>query len=92
MKNCRTDPQRWETVLNGIWLYRIKAVLIDAAGKSGWLQEVMDGRTVWKIRFGTYSLTDIKEGLQDCYAKLKQDVQEKYGETLKRVVATDLAE
>ena len=65
---------------------RIKAVLIDAegnplaSGSHGWENRLEN--QIW-----TYSLTDIKEGLQDCYAKLKQDVQEKYGETLKRVAA-----
>lgn len=65
---------------------RIKAVLIDAAGNP-----LASGSHGWENRLEnqiwTYSLTDIKEGLQDCYAKLKQDVQEKYGETLKRVAA-----
>ncbi len=65
---------------------RIKAVLIDAAGNP-----LASGSHGWENRLEnqiwTYSLTDIKEGLQDCYARLKQDVQEKYGETLKRVAA-----
>ena len=65
---------------------RIKAVLIDpegnplASGSHGWENRLE--HQIW-----TYTLDDIREGLQDCYAKLKQDVQEKYGETLKRVAA-----
>ena len=65
---------------------RIKAVLIDtdnnpiAQGSFEWENQLVDG--LW-----TYSIDTIWKGLQDCYAKLKQDVQEKYGETLKRVAA-----
>ena len=65
---------------------RIKAVLIDEAGDTlalgshGWENRLEN--QIW-----TYSLADIREGLQDCYAKLKQNVQEKYGVTLNRVAA-----
>ena len=64
----------------------IKAVLIDenhvpvAFGSHGWENQLLDG--VW-----TYSLEAIHAGLQDCYAKLKKDVQEKFGVTLKKVAA-----
>ena len=64
----------------------IKAVLIDenhvpvASGSHGWENQLVDG--VW-----TYSLEAIHAGLQDCYAKLKADVQEKCGVTLKKVAA-----
>lgn len=59
---------------------RIKAVLIDeeyqtiASGSHDWENRLVDG--VW-----TYSMDDIWTGLQDCYADLKKDVQEKYGIT-----------
>ena len=65
---------------------RIKAVLVDdknqpiASGAYEWENQYVDG--IW-----TYSLEDIREGLQDCYAGLKQDVQEKYGETLTQLAA-----
>jgi len=65
---------------------RIKAILIDeagnplASGSHGWENRLEN--QIW-----TYSLTDIREGLQDCYADLKQDVQKKYGETLTKVAA-----
>lgn len=65
---------------------RIKAVLIDEAGNPlamgshGWENRLEN--QIW-----TYSLEDIREGLQDCYADLKQDVQKKYGETLTKVAA-----
>ena len=64
----------------------IKAVLIDenhvpvASGSHGWENQLVDG--VW-----TYSLEAIHAGLQDCYAKLKKDVQEKCGVTLTKVAA-----
>ena len=69
---------------------RIKAVLIDAAGNP-----LASGSHGWENRLEnqiwTYSLTDIKEGLQDCYAKLKQDVQEKYGVELTSVGALGIS-
>ena len=64
----------------------IKAVLIDenfnpvASGAHGWENQLVDG--VW-----TYSLEAVWAGLQDCYAKLKKDVAEKCGVTLKKVAA-----
>ncbi len=64
----------------------IKAVLIDenynpvASGSHGWENQLVDG--VW-----TYSLEAVWAGLKDCYAKLKADVSEKYGVTLKKVAA-----
>ena len=57
---------------------RIKAVLIDEAGKpiaSGsheWENQLLDG--VW-----TYSLDAVWSGLQDCYADLLSDVKKQYG-------------
>ena len=62
----------------------IKAVLIDenhvpvASGSHDWENQLDNG--VW-----TYSLDAIWSGLQDCYAKLKADVQAKCGVTLKKV-------
>lgn len=56
---------------------RIKAVLIDtekrpiAGGSHDWENSLADG--IW-----TYSLEEIWSGLQDCYAKLAEDVREKY--------------
>ena len=64
---------------------RIKAVLVDenhttiATGAHDWENQLVDG--IW-----TYSLDAIWNGLQDCYAKLAQDVQKEYG-----VVITKLA-
>lgn len=57
---------------------RIKAVLIDdtfapiASGSHDWQNRYENG--VW-----TYSLDDIKGGLQHCYASLAEDVEKKYG-------------
>ena len=65
---------------------RIKAVLIDenhvpvASGSHDWENQLDNG--IW-----TYSLDAIWSGLQDCYADLKRDVQEKFGVTLTRVGA-----
>ena len=63
---------------------RIKAVLIDekyqpvAKGTYDWENSLVNG--IW-----TYSLDEVIKGVQGCYASLKADVKEKYGETLKRV-------
>ena len=60
---------------------RIKAVLIDghhapiASGSFEWENQLVDG--VW-----TYSLDAMRRGVQSCYADLKRDVKEKFGETL----------
>jgi len=56
---------------------RIKAVLIDenlkpiAQGAHEWENQLVDG--LW-----TYSIDDIWQGLQDCYADLRQDVKKQY--------------
>ena len=57
---------------------RIKAVLVDennvpiASGGHDWENSFEDN--IW-----TYSMEDIWTGLQDCYGKLKEDVQDQYG-------------
>lgn len=57
---------------------RIKAVLVDethqpiASGAHDWENQLVDG--IW-----TYSLDMIWDGLRDCYRKMTQDVQNKYG-------------
>lgn len=62
---------------------RIKAVLINsnfepiAGGSFTWENQLVDG--IW-----TYDLDLIHKGLQECYANLKKDVNEKYGVTLKK--------
>ena len=65
---------------------RIKAVLIDenhipiASGSHEWENQLVDG--IW-----TYSMEAVTTGIQDCYAGLKKDVQEKFGVTLTEVGA-----
>ncbi len=60
---------------------RIKAVLIDrkhevlAQGDHTWENSLVNG--IW-----TYSLEEVKEGLQDCFRNLKKDVKDRYGITL----------
>lgn len=60
---------------------RIKAVLIDsnhlpiASGSYEWENKLVDG--IW-----TYSLDEVHTGIQACYADLKKDVKEKFGEDL----------
>ena len=57
---------------------RIKAVLIGedhaplAAGIHDWQNELLDG--VW-----TYSLDNVKKGLQECFADLMKNVEKSYG-------------
>lgn len=63
---------------------RIKAVLVDennipiASGGHGWENRYVDN--IW-----TYSLEDIWAGVQDCYAKLKEDVLSRYGVELTNI-------
>jgi sugar (pentulose or hexulose) kinase len=65
---------------------RIKAVLVD-----GTHQPIAMGVHDWENRFEdeiwTYSMEDITTGLQDCYASLAKDVQDKYGVPLKKLGA-----
>ncbi len=65
---------------------RIKAVLIDkehrpaASGAHDWENRLSDG--IW-----TYSLDMIWDGLRDCYARLSDDVREKYGIGITKLAA-----
>lgn len=69
---------------------RIKAVLIDenhipvASGAHEWENQLEDG--IW-----TYSMEAVTTGVQDCYAKLKQDVLKKYGIPLTEVGAIGIS-
>lgn len=69
---------------------RIKAVLVDennlpvASGSHDWENRLENG--IW-----TYSEEDISAGLRDVYAKLKRDVKEKYGVTLKKTGAIGIS-
>ena len=68
----------------------IKAVLVDdehkpiASGSHGWENQLKDG--VW-----TYSKEMIWDGLQDCYAQMAKDVQEKYGVTITKLKAIGIS-
>ncbi len=65
---------------------RIKAVMIDADGTSlasgsyEWENSLVDG--IW-----TYSLDEVWNGLQHCYAALLLDVRRQYGATVRRFAA-----
>lgn len=65
---------------------RIKAVLTGednvplAAGSHEWENRLENG--IW-----TYTLDDVWTGLRDCYKKLAQDVQTRYGVTLRKMGA-----
>ena len=69
---------------------RIKAVLVDdtnkpiAQGDHEWENRLENG--VW-----TYTLDDIWTGIQDCYAKLKEDVKAQYGVTLTNIGAIGIS-
>ena len=69
---------------------RIKAVLVDstntpvAQGDHEWENRLENG--VW-----TYTTDDIWTGIQDCYAKLKDDVQSRYGVTLTSLSAIGIS-
>lgn len=69
---------------------RIKAVLIDeahtpiASGSHEWENRLENG--VW-----TYSLTDVWEGLKDCYRDLQEDVKKQYGVELTKLGAIGIS-
>ncbi|MCH5269194.1 MAG: FGGY-family carbohydrate kinase [Lachnospiraceae bacterium] len=69
---------------------RIKAVLTDndhnpiASGAHEWENRLENG--IW-----TYSLEDVWNGLQDCYADLAADVEKKYGVKLEKIGAIGLS-
>ncbi len=69
---------------------RIKAVLIDqnhkpiATGSHAWKNRLEDG--VW-----TYELQDAVSGIRACYSALRQDVEKKYGQPLRRVGAIGIS-
>ena len=65
---------------------RIKAVLVDennapiASGAHDWENRLENG--IW-----TYTLEEIWNGLQDCYKKMTEDVQKKYGVAVEKLGA-----
>ena len=65
---------------------RIKAVLIGednvpvASGSHEWENQLIDN--IW-----SYTLDDIWDGLQDCYANLLEEVKKKYGVVIKKISA-----
>ena len=65
---------------------RIKAVLIDEEHRP-----VAGGDHVWENHleggYWTYHQDEILNGLQDCYAKLKENVEKTYGVKLKKIAA-----
>ena len=69
---------------------RIKGVLTDfdgnvlAIGFHDWENSLVNG--IW-----TYSLEEIEEGLRDCYASLKKEVEAGYGTTLKTIGAIGIS-
>lgn len=69
---------------------RIKAVLIGedhsplASGVHDWQNEMLDG--VW-----TYSLDNVRKGLQECFADLMKNVEEAYGIKLETAAAMGIS-
>ncbi len=69
---------------------RIKAVLIGpdyvplASGSYTW-KDHLEGQ------YWSYSLSEVKSGLQSCYAALKKEVKEKYGATMNTVGAIGIS-
>lgn len=65
---------------------RIKAVLIDDGH-----QVIASGDFEWENRceggFWTYHVDEIWKGLQECYARLKEDVHHRYGVRLTKLAA-----
>ena len=69
---------------------RIKGVLIDPAGNP-----IAQGDHEWENQLvnniWTYDLDDVWKGVQDCYANLARDVQEKYGVSLTKLDAIGIS-
>lgn len=69
---------------------RIKAVLLNnkheilAQGDHGWENSFVNG--IW-----TYSLKEVKEGLQDCFRKLKEDFKKRYDQPLNETGAIGIS-
>ena len=69
---------------------RIKAILVDennvpiASGAHDWENRYENG--IW-----TYSLEDIRNGIQDCYAKMAADVKERYGAAVTAIGAIGIS-
>ena len=69
---------------------RIKAVLIDgdnkpiAQGSHAWENQLVDG--LW-----TYSIDAIWNGLQECYADLRNDVKKQYGVEIENLAAIGIS-
>lgn len=69
---------------------RIKAILLNrehqilAAGTYEWENRLVNG--IW-----SYSLEEIKKGMQGCYLDLKSNIQEKYNLTLHRIGAMGIS-
>lgn len=65
---------------------RIKAVLVDrnfrplVSGSFAWENQLVDG--VW-----IYAMDQVYQGLQTCYADLKRQVQQRFGQTIRQVGA-----
>ena len=64
---------------------RIKAVLVNETG-----EPIASGAHDWENRLEnniwTYTLEDIWTGLQDSYKKMTEDVKEKYGVEVKKLL------
>ena len=69
---------------------RIKAVLLDesrcvaASGSHTWENRYVDG--IW-----TYTMDDIIGGLQDCYSKMRENFESKYGTKLDTIGAIGIS-
>ena len=69
---------------------RIKAILLDeernviASGGHTWENRYIDG--IW-----TYTMDDIIGGLQDCYSKMREDFEAKYGKKLTELGAIGIS-
>lgn len=65
---------------------RIKAVLVDrnfrplVSSSFAWENQLVDG--VW-----TYAMDQVYQGLRTCYADLKRQVQQRFGQTIRQVGA-----
>lgn len=91
MSDAKTVIQQGKAVL-GIELgsTRIKAVLTDDEG-----HPIAQGSHTWENQlengFWTYSLDAVWQGLQDCYASLRKDVKEQYGEEITSLAALGIS-
>lgn len=90
-KEERNNMDQKDSILNGktalgieLGSTRIKGVLIDLSGKV-LAVGIHDWENSFVNNIWTYSIEEIHTGLRSCYRSLREEVEQKYGVTLKKI-------